>query len=195
MNSQKRTWWITFAVWALAVVVAAISEERNPTLVDVLAFLICGLPIVWLFYGLSRLIVASHDPQGKEKTYRGLVKVGGWVVFFAVVALVLSFWEYYATNRTATIREVFLHPANRNLGPEVYMNDGTVWALDDAAENVHMISNDKIRYVFVPAPSETMDSPSPDACKLEDVTTGYSTEAVRLSAPFKHSSCPPGSQF
>jgi len=133
VNSQKRTWWITFAVWALAVVVAATSERRNPILVDVLVFLICGLPIVWVFYGLSRLIVASRDPQSREKMNRGLTKVGGWVIFLVVVCAAVSLWEHYATNRTAAVREVFLHPANRNLGPEVYMNDGTVWVLDDAA--------------------------------------------------------------
>lgn len=96
-------------------------------------------------------------------------------------------WTYYEANRTAVVRQVLF---DSDLGPEVYMNDGTVWSLNDTLHKVHMIQGDKVRYIFVANPSQTMDSDSPDACELKDLTTGYDTEAVRVSAPFKHPSCP-----
>jgi hypothetical protein len=128
----------------------------------------------------------------EKKTVRGVATGTARVAsLLCLFAMGYYLWQgYVAPTRTATVREVFLYPANRNLGPQIYMDDGTVWALNDTAGNVRAIRGDEVRYMFVSNPSETMDSPSPDSCKLEDVTTGYSTQAVRLSAPFKHSSCP-----
>lgn len=95
-------------------------------------------------------------------------------------------WQSYARNRTATVREVFLHGANYLHGPEVYMNDGTVWVLSDDADDVRMIPGDKVRY------EKVTDIPlTPSYCNLYDVTTGYrSVAALRISAPFEHTSCP-----
>lgn len=115
-----------------------------------------------------------------------------FVVFAGLVLVGPRLWDWYATSRTTTVRAVFLRPADRNTGPQVYLDDGTVWALTDVAESVRMIQGDDVRYVFVSSPAERMDSSSPDTCELKDVTTGYTTEAVRLSAPFKRSSCPSG---
>lgn len=149
--------------------------------------ILCALP--WI---IMEIIIFRYrsSRERREESYRALRQFGLVVLAMVCLALIVAEWQSHVANRTATVRAVFLHPADKNLGPQIYMNDGTVWALADWPEDVRMIQGDKVRYVFMPDPSEPMDSDSPDTCNLQDVTTGYSTEALRLSAPFKHSNCP-----
>lgn len=118
---------------------------------------------------------------------------GGWVWALLLIALLFSsspwldeLWTNYASQRTATVREVFLHGPSPGGGPKVFMDDGTVWELGDSAEHVAMLQGDEIRYVN----KEHNDATSQDTCDLYDTTTGYRVLAFRISAPFAHTSCP-----
>lgn len=160
-----------------------------------------AMVIVFAIYGvifalLFKLLI-------KEKLFWPLLRGLMWfaaafIVLTMIFAAVQPLWKSYKSSRTAVVRTVFLHPADARTGPQVYVNDGTVWALEDAPGNVRMIRGDEVRYVFVHLPQAfkadlgNLNSiPTvPDVCSLQDVTTGYSTEAVRLSAPFNRSSCP-----
>jgi hypothetical protein len=196
--SRRRKFYFWFLAWGLSAAVTSIALGRNRAIEDVFGLFTFGLPAGWLCYGLFRLTVAYSDPHSRRKANETMARVTkraiGWCARMIALGLMVGFaitlWQSHVANRTATVRAVFLHPANRNLGPQIYMNDGTVWDLSDTPENVRMIPGDKVRYVSLPNPSETMDSDSPDTCTLQDVTTGYTVQAFRLSAPFKHSSCP-----
>jgi hypothetical protein len=108
-----------------------------------------------------------------------------------LLAAISAFWRRRASPApSATVRKVILHQPNQHDGPVIYMDDGTVWVLSDAPERICITRGDRIRYVSEPNIPRQQNSASPDTCKLEDSSTGYVAEAVRLSAPFTHSSCP-----
>lgn len=189
---------VATAVWILVIAIAAYlpSEAKYGPLLDLLEFLMFIIPAAGFLYLVNLAVRARHDPELKVKVERAtsaskVLRPIGWIAFiWLLCAGIFAVWQFYAARRTATVREVFLHGASSDLGPQVYMDDGTVWSLDDAPERVLMIKGDKVRYKFVAIPSATMDSSSPNACELDDITTGYVSEAIRLSAPFKRSSCP-----
>ncbi len=139
--------------------------------------------------GFAQLVFWLEKEKLLLRFVRDVIRFAFFFLIAGTIFLVVApFWKRHTANRTATVRAVFLHPADATTGPQVYMNDGTVWALSDAPENVRMIQGDKVRYVFLQLPQGfTPDYP---VCELKDVTTGYVADAERLSAPFKHSSCP-----
>lgn len=154
--------------------------------------------VIATIYGLAQLTRALTGLERKE-IKRTLRTVFGWsvsaVVFIGVIGWAATLWQSYTANRTAVVRQVFLRGANSEHAPEIYVNDGTVWMLEDSSDNVKMIAGDEVRYTHMGAPATywpdgTPTSDSPDKCGLKDVTTGYYSWADRLSAPFTHTSCP-----
>ena len=164
-------------------------------------FILCAalvtLLLAWrgeILYGLIfGAIFGSLVATVRSKEWERTVKLVFWLAFAVVIIVggvqwLGQTWKSDQAERTADVRAVFLHPADRTTGPQVYMNDGTVWALIDIPANVRMIKGDKVRYIYESPPLQGLEYP---ACELKDVTTGYVADAERLSAPFKHSSCPP----
>lgn len=133
--------------------------------------------------------MASHPERNPiGAILRAIIVVAGGVFLLAATS---NFWRRHASSASSTtVRKVILHPANREFGPEIYMDDGSVWAMTDPARGICMTRGDHIRYVSEPRHSRIAPSSFSDTCKLEDDSTGYVAEAVRLSAPFAHSSCP-----
>jgi hypothetical protein len=157
----------------------------------ILCTVLVTLLLAWrgaILYGLIfGAIFGSIVAALRSKEWESAVKlVGGLLLAIIIIVggahwLGLT-WKSHQAERPAEVRAVFLHPSDTTTGPQVYMSDGTVWALNDAPDEVRMVRGDEVHYVFVPT--------VPDGCELKDVTTGYATKAVRISAPFKHSSCP-----
>lgn len=140
---------IAIVVWILVIAIAVYlpPEAKYNPLLDLLEFLMFFIPAGGVLYLISLVVRARFDPELKAKTERSLSRVFfpiGLILFaFFVCGGIYGFWQSYATNRTTTIRQVFLRDANSN-GPRVYMDDGTVWSLEDTSEKVLMISGDNI---------------------------------------------------
>jgi hypothetical protein len=116
---------------------------------------------------------------------KAATKVIAWAVLVVLVGAFSVAWEHYKANRTALVRKVVMHPSDGN-GPEIYMNDGTVWTVSQATTpfyDVITISGDKVRYVHISYSTEA-------DCILQDVTIGRWYFANRISSPFTRSSCP-----
>ncbi len=135
--------------------------------------------------------------ERQEESRKVLKGVGfgclGIIFISLAVSIVNKFessdiWLVHKKNRTAIIRNVSIQTEH---DPMIYMNDGTVWKAEESPENLDMTSGDEIRYVYIYIPpippGFKIINPS---CELKDVTTGYSVVGKRVSAPFRHSSCP-----
>lgn len=105
-------------------------------------------------------------------------------VVWLIVLLLFGLWFFpgWYGRGTADIRQIYVHGANADHAPEVYMSDGTVWVLEFNTGEIAMLQGDKVRYENMPT--------DPYGCVLKDVTTGFQAPAFRISAPFKHTSCP-----
>ena len=168
--------------------------------VGVAACAFAGLLIFLWAYVRDQRKKASAPPKAQGCLFLIMLVVGG------IYAAVAHYWKSSQASRaTPVVRRVFLRGHSL---PEIYMNDGTVWRLYPAGGgDLIMIRGDKVRYASnFPRVSENWRLyPSGEKirhayifpmvsengyCYLKDVTTGYKVVGHRISAPFKHSSCP-----
>jgi len=188
------------------------SWTDSPTLWSIFALFLMGLVTVFLLWGISLWVkrITEHPVRAAEPVrepeqrldlseQRGKKASNGGAIFIVILVGVfvwanMVWWPDHVANRTATIRQVFLHGDNPSKAPELYMDDGTVWILD-GYNYVAMLQGDKVRYV-TPQSNEAAQigayssDPDPASCLLIDITTGYRAVGTRFSAPFDHTSCP-----